>query len=162
MNQTLSNKERGTLMHLAAWLREESHWQQGRIAALQKLRETMAKADPSDLEGLLQGLEEPPGRQARESRRRALFQSLAEAWGMSPSNMNLRVIAQRAGESGAAIAELREELAQGALELAREARRVNATARMHRTVILDVLNAIFDMDRGSPLEEQGRLLDAEA
>ncbi|MDF1837878.1 MAG: hypothetical protein P1V35_08420 [Planctomycetota bacterium] len=66
------------------------------------------------------------------------------------------------GSDGEELMELRKQLAEKAQAVATASRMVSATAHMHRSVILDVLNVLFEGHTGDPLEEQGRLLDAEA
>ena len=155
--------EKAALNHLTAWLRDEIQSQEERAETLAELRLTLSKKDPSDCERVLERVhrQENQGRVA-EKRCQAIFRALGLQWDVSPKVLNLRSIAERAGEDCLRILELRGELVEKLERVQMEGKKVSATARVHRGIILEVLNGLFDQKVGDPMEEQGRLLDAEA
>ena len=149
--------------HLSAWIREETAAQEQRLASLEGLRESMAQRNPEVVDGILEGVQaQDKTSRSRETKRQAIFASLGKHWQVNPSLLTLRSIAERMGSQGAELMELRAQLAEKAKAVATASRMVSATAHMHRSVILDVLNVLFEGNAGDPMEEQGRLLDAEA
>ncbi len=160
---TQANHEKAALNHLTAWMRDEVQSQGERVETLRKLRESMAKKDPKHCEIVLETVQAQQERShVSEKRRQTIFKALGMQWEVSPKVLTLRSIAERAGDDGLRIMELRSELQEKVEQVGVEGKMVNATARMHRTVILEVLNTLFDQKVGDPLEEQGRLFNAEA
>ena len=156
-------QEHAVLNHLMVWLREEVDQQVRRKRALTDLCKAMSQPDPQGCEAVLERVHQEESRsRARETKMRTIFQALGKLWGVSPKVLTLRSIAERSGSLGAEILELREALESIVREVGMEAKKVSATARIHRSVILEVLNTLFDSAAGDPMEEQGRLLDAEA
>ncbi len=151
------------LNHLLAWLRDEIAAQDSRLNSLKELCGSMSKRDPALVEQLLENVQKQDGTsRSRETKRKAIFEALGKHWQVNANLLTLRSIAERMGPSGSELRELRQELAGKAKRVIEASRMVSATAHMHRAVILDVLNVLFEGNDGDPLEEQGRLLDAEA
>lgn len=149
--------------HLCAWIRDEIAAQECRLASLEELRASMSQRDPSVLEGILERVQEQDKTsRSRDSRRKLIFEGLGKHWQLSASMLTLRSIAERMGDEGAELMEMREQLTNKLKEVALASRAVSATAHMHRSVILDVLSVLFEGHGGDPMNEQGRLLDAEA
>lgn len=149
--------------HIIAWIRNEIASQDIRLASLQDLRESMSSRDPQMVEERLAKVQlEDGGTRARETKRKAIFEAFGKLWQINPNVLTLRSIAERMGDEGADLMALRSELSKTIKSVSDASRMVSATAHMHRAVILDVLNVLFDGNAGDPLEEQGRLLDAEA
>ncbi len=149
--------------HIIAWIRNEIASQDIRLASLRELCESMSRRDPQVVEQILARVEkEDESSRARETKRKAIFEGLGKHWQVNPNVLTLRSIAERMGEAGADLMALRSELSEKVKKVNEASRMVSATAHMHRAVILDVLNVLFDGNAGDPLEEQGRLLDAEA
>ncbi|MFT5197894.1 MAG: hypothetical protein ACI87O_000538 [Planctomycetota bacterium] len=149
--------------HLSAWIRDESAAQETRLTSLRELRESMSQRDPQLLDDALAKVQEQDKTsRSRETRRQAIFDSLGKHWQVSPNVLTLRSIAERMGEGGSELLEMRTELADKLKQVTEASRMVSATAHMHRSVILDVMNVLFEGHGGDPMEEQGRLLDAEA
>ncbi|MBL4769819.1 MAG: hypothetical protein JKY61_01420 [Planctomycetes bacterium] len=149
--------------HLSAWIREETAAQEARLEVLEELRNSMSQRDPKVAEGILERLQNQDKTGiGRENRRQAIFASLGKHWQISASMLTLRSIAERMGDEGSELMELRNQLVEVVKKVTVGGRMVSATAHMHRSVILDVLSVLFDGHHGDPLEEQGRLLDAEA
>ncbi len=149
--------------HLSAWIREELAAQDIRLASLDELGDAMSKREPVLVEALLKKVQtQDVTSRSRETKRKAIFEALGKHWQINSKVLTLRSIAERIGPSGEELMQMRNELAEKAKGVSEAARMVSATAHMHRSVILDVLNVLFDGKGGDPLEEQGRLLDAEA
>ncbi len=162
MNSTLSMPQ-ALWNHLSAWVREETAAQEQRLESLEQLRVSMAQRTPEVVDGILESVQEQDKTsRSRETKRKAIFESLGKHWQINPSLLTLRSIAERMGSDGEELMELREQLAEKAQAVTTASRMVSATAHMHRSVILDVLNVLFEGHAGDPMEEQGRLLDAEA
>ena len=158
-----NGQQKAALNHLTAWLRDEIQFQGERVGTLATLRETLAKKDPSECEEILERVhaQEARGRSS-EKRRLSIFKALGLQWNVSPTLLSLRSIAERAGDDGVRILEMRSQLAEKLQQVQSEGQMVSATARIHRGIILEVLNGLFDQKVGDPLEQQGRILDAEA
>ncbi|MCP5022417.1 MAG: hypothetical protein GY930_11655 [bacterium] len=149
--------------HIIAWIRNEIAAQDIRLTSLRELCDSMSRRDPQVVEETLARVEkEDESSRARETKRKAIFEGFGEYWQVNPNVLTLRSIAERMGDTGADLMALRLELAEKVKSVNEASRMVSATAHMHRAVILDVLNVLFDGNAGDPLEEQGRLLDAEA
>lgn len=160
---TLNQAEVALTKHLSAWLRDELPAQKKRLENLRALRASMAQTDPSTCESLLKTVQsEEKSAQSREARVSALLGRFAELWQIEADDCQVSTVAERLPEEASHLLSLRAELREVLGELGLEAQRVFATARVHRTLILDVLNEIFDPTPGDPFEEQGHLLDAEA
>ena len=155
--------EKALFNHLTTWLREEIQAQRLRLDTLHNLRASMSEREPSRCERLIQMVQtQEKDAHSREARCQALFSRFAELWDLPEGSCTLRTVAVKFPEESAAILEQRAELQTLVQGIALEGKRVSATARMHRALVLDVLNAIFEPTSGDPLEEQGHLLDAEA
>ncbi|MCA9001875.1 MAG: hypothetical protein KDB61_08125, partial [Planctomycetes bacterium] len=104
--------------HLNAWIRDELAAQELRLKSLNELRDAMAKRSPEDLDRLLEKVQQQDkDSRSREARRVAVFESLGRHWGISPSMLTLRSIADRMGDAGAELMALRGELKHKAQEV---------------------------------------------
>ena len=160
---TIQQAEAALLKHLYAWLREEIPAQRQRLDSLRALCASMAKADPKECETLLDVVQsDEQSARGREARIRTILGRFAELWQLEAAECSLRTVAERLPAESSQLLALRSELHTLMEELTFEAKRLTATARVHRGLILEVLNSIFDPAPGDPLEEQGHLLDAEA
>ncbi len=149
--------------HLVAWLRAELPAQKQRLDNLRALRASMAHQDPSVCEALLETVQaEERSAHTREARVRTLLGRFADLWQVEAEDCQVSTVAERLPSEASLLLSLRGELRDVMQELALEGQRVMATARVHRGLILEVLNEIFDPTPGDPMEEQGHLLDAEA
>lgn len=149
--------------HLCAWLRDETAAQEQRLTTLEELRASMSQRDPKVVDAMLEQIQQQDDTiRGREKRRQAIFEALGKHWQVNANVLTLRSIAERMGADGAELLEMRGVLATQLKAVTVASRGVSATAHMHRSVILDVLNVLFEGHAGDPLEEQGRLLDAEA
>jgi hypothetical protein len=149
--------------HLSAWIRDELAAQDARLNTLEELRASMSQRNPEALDQILQTVQEQDKTsRSRETRRKTVFEGLGKHWQISPNVLTLRSIADRMGASGKELLELRGQLQEKVKSVSVAGRMVNATARMHRSVIVDVFDILFEGSGGDPMEEQGRLLDAEA
>ena len=155
--------EKALCNHLNTWLRDELQAQRLRLDTLRELRESMSEREPARCERLIHTVQtQEADARTRELRCQALFKRFAELWGLPQGTCTLRTVASKVPAEEEAILAQRGDLQSLLQAIALEAKRVSATARMHRALILEVLNSIFAPAKGDILEEQGHLLDAEA
>lgn len=151
--------------HLEANIREE-------LAAQDRLLMLLEEQEQAIIAGLSEGVSiaskaldsESAGAARRTVSRKRLVKGISEAWHVPSGAMTLGSIAERAGERGKRLSELRSDLREKANEVARKNRRVASVARLHHQVIREVINTIFRDDEGGYLdgEAAGTLIDAEA
>jgi len=76
--------------------------------------------------------------------------------------LTLTSIAERAGDAGRRIPQLRDELATASERITRKNRRVSALLNAHQKVITELLQALVAIQGGRAESTTGALVDAEA
>jgi len=98
----------------------------------------------------------------RTERRDKILARFALAWGVAAGSLTLSSVAERFGEGADRLRELRDELREATALCMRLNRRVSALVRLHRRVMLDVIDSLLADEENSPMRETGTLLNAEA
>jgi hypothetical protein len=157
MNQVIT-----LLRQLEAYVQEEIGAQGRVLAALDQQGAALRSHEPARILESTKALDvEIEAQMRRSSRRTALIEGLAQAWGVAPSSLSLGSIVQRIGDEGARLARQRDDLKRAAGEVAKKSRRNGMVARFQHKIASDVLQAVLVPDGQGSLEEGGTLVDAE-
>jgi len=148
------------LHQLGAWAQEELHAQRELARALETYEQSIVRGDLAALAVGAAELEAQLARNAaREQRRSALIEAIAQDLRVSPRVLTLRSLCARAGDAASALAEARAELEVAARRTRGLARRIAILARSQQIVLGEALDAAFGPDQAAT-ETQGRLVDA--
>ena len=154
--------------HLESCMRDHVGAQNRMITLLEEQERCVLEERPAAVELATQALSAElrtvPERTARRDKILARF---ALAWGVAAGSLTLSSVADRfgAGESGGdsgKLRELRDELREATAKCMRLNRRVSALVRLHRRVMLDVIDSLLSDEENDPMRETGTLLSAEA
>ena len=151
--------------HLEANARDELAAQERFLVLLDGQEQAIVKANTEDATRFGTELEnEASGASRRAVSRQRILKAISSVWNVPVSAMTLGSIAERAGNRGQRLAEIRKELRLKASEVIRKNRRVASVARMHQQVMREVIDMVFADENGGPLSENvpGNLIDAEA
>ena len=134
-----------------------------RVGALLRAQEAsvVRPADPafrSATESLESELERLP---FRTSQRDRIIRDLGAEFGIEPSTLTLRSIAERLGSGGQPLLIEGARLRASVKEVQRLNRRVAALVRMHREVTREILNTVLGDGSGREILDGGTLIDAE-
>lgn len=134
-----------------------------RVVEILRAQETtiVRPADPefrAATEALEGELERLPFRKAQRDR---IFRDLSQAFGVQPSALTVRSVAERLGPTGAPLLAEAQRLRETVQEVQRLNRRVAALVRMHREVTAEILNSVLGDGSGRAPLDGGTLIDAQ-
>jgi hypothetical protein len=144
---------------LEAWLVEEVAGKERLVNELEKQERALVRGTAAEITAATLSIENEITQQIDRSRRReVIFARLGAHWNVAPGALTLGSIAERAGQSGARIEELRDRLSIQCSEALRRNRRVARLVQVHQSIVQETLTALV----GSPdaLTETGALFDA--
>jgi hypothetical protein len=152
----------GISLHLAAWARDERAAQEQTLEVLEEQERAVRARDLGAVDAAVERLRLIGERGAARGRRRdQLLSDLAQAWDVPRAALTLGSVVERLGDDGAALAELRRELRQGAAQVLRASRRVAVLVSTLRRVSGEVIEMLLTDEDGTPLHGGGALVDAE-
>ena len=144
---------------LEVWLVEEVAGKERLVRELERQETALVSGTAEEITSATQAIEnEITGEIDRSRRREVIFARLGVHWNIAPSALTLGSIAERAGQSGARIEELRDRLRLLGSEALRRNRRVARLVHVHQSIVQETLTALVG-SRDS-LEETGALFDA--
>lgn len=147
---------------LEAWAQEELGAQRRLAALLEEQERALSSHRPAQLDDVTVRLvRELDGRDAREARRRALFQAVADLENAPRAEVTLGSIVERLGTRGRTLGRLRDELRRTVSETETRGRRLAAMARAHRQVMNDILLTALGCEDAEAAERGGSLVNAE-
>ncbi|QDV09972.1 FlgN protein [Planctomycetes bacterium Poly30] len=97
----------------------------------------------------------------RKTQRDRIFRDLGVEFGIEPTALTIRSVAERLGAAGAPLLAEGERLREVATEVQRLNRRVAALVRMHREVTREILNTVLADGSGRAPLDGGTLIDAQ-
>jgi len=148
---------------LEAWVQEELLARRKFLTLLDEQETAVKKANGGALERSIAAIESELEAQVRRDEKRAkLFDALGAHWGVAGGALTLTSIAERAGDAGRRIPQLRDELATASERITRKNRRVSALLNAHQKVITELLQALVAIQGGRAESTTGALVDAEA
>lgn len=140
-------------------LSEELEGKKLLVRELERQERAMVACVPDEVDAATRGVETQVMAEADRARRRdALLARLAVGWGVSVKALTLSSVAERAGDAGARIEELRRELKPIAQDVLRRNRRVARLVGVHQEIAEQTMAAVLGTQRGK--EETGVLFDA--
>lgn len=149
--------------HLEACMRDHVEAQNRMIALLQEQERSVLEERPPGVELATQALTaELRTVPERTQRRDKILARFALAWGVANGSLTLSSVADRYGEGSQRLRELRDELREATAQCMRLNRRVSSLVRLHRRVMLDVIDSLLADEENSPMKETGTLLNAQA
>jgi len=146
-----------------AWAQEELGTHLRLRQALVAHEESLVGTDSELIESTLEAVRAAGCDDLPRSRRRAEWlRGLGQAWQVEPSTLTLRSVAERAGDGGARLDDLRAELDSVARQVVDSARRVSLLARQQRAVVGEILSVFTGVDPTSENDTRGTLIHVEA
>ncbi|MDA1264114.1 MAG: flagellar export chaperone FlgN [Planctomycetota bacterium] len=154
---------RAIALHLCAWAREELEGQQAALALLERQERAVRDRDLAGMETVSAELGKFAAKgQSRAKRRNHLLGMLAGIWQVPQRALTLGSVVERLGTDGKQLAQLRQELRDGAAQVMRTMRKVGALVAAFRRVTGDVVELLLTDEDGTSLTTGGALVDAEA
>ena len=142
------------------------------LAAQERMLDLLDEQERAIVAGRAEGLLETTRRieeESNDSVRRAvsrnqILKNMAVSWKVPVEAMTLGSVAERAGDQGAKLSELRSALRKKTSEVIRKNRKIASVANMHRKVVREVIDTILFEGGEKPGDSDtaGSLLDAEA
>ena len=144
---------------LEAWLVEEVAGKERLVRELERQEHALVRGTPEEIASATRSIEVEIAQEIERSRRReVIFARLGVHWNIAPGALTLGSIAERAGQSGARIEELRDRLRLLGSEALRRNRRVARLVHVHQSIVQETLTALVG-SRDSTAET-GALFDA--
>lgn len=144
---------------LEAWLLEEVASKERLVVGLERQENALVKGTAAEIGNATLAIESEINQEIDRSRRReVIFARLGAHWNVAPVALTLGSIAERAGQSGGRIEELRNRLRLLASEALRRNRRIARLVHVHQSVVQETLTALVGTQ--GAMTETGALFDA--
>jgi len=98
----------------------------------------------------------------RGRRREALLEEFGRLWDVAPKTLTLTSIGERAAQGSQRLARLTADLRKVVAAVTRSSRRLATAARMHRGLVLEVIETVLAGEDELCVAAGGTLVDAEA
>lgn len=144
---------------LEAWLVEEVAGKERLVRELERQETALVRGTAEEIMSATKAIENEITQEIERSRRReVIFARLGAHWNIAPGALTLGSIAERAGQSGGRIEELRDQLRLLATEAVRRNRRVARLVHVHQSIVQETLTAL--VGSSDSFHEPGALFDA--
>ncbi|MDZ4772653.1 MAG: flagellar export chaperone FlgN [Planctomycetota bacterium] len=144
---------------LEAWLVDEVAGKERLVVGLERQENALVNGTAEEIGAATRAIEAEISQELDRSRRReVIFARLGAHWNVAPVALTLGSIAERAGQSGARIEELRDRLRLLVAESLRRNRRVARLVHVHQSVVQETLTALVGSQ--GAMTETGALFDA--
>lgn len=156
--------KRDTLLgRLEAWVQEEAGAQMRLLELLRRQRAALCASRRDGVEKAALAVEATMAeRDARDRRRDDLIGAFARHFDVDPAALTVGSIAERLGDNGVRLAQMRAQLRTKTIEVQREGRIVAVLVRQNRALLREVIECVVGTAEAGVSDDGARILDARA